>query len=103
MLKQINAGVLEVTYSDEGPADGAPVFLLHGFPYDIHAYDEVTPLLAAAGCRVFTPYLRGYGPAASIAASGVCVMNALSCGSSAAVRSSSARVNSRGDSWRLRI
>ncbi len=62
MLKLINAGVLDVAYADVGPTDGTPVFLLHGFPYDIHAYDEVTPLLAAAGCRVFTPYLRGYGP-----------------------------------------
>ena len=62
MLKQINAGALDVAYADDGPADGTPVFLLHGFPYDIHAYGEVTPMLAAAGCRVFTPYLRGYGP-----------------------------------------
>jgi pimeloyl-ACP methyl ester carboxylesterase len=45
-----------------GKEDGAPVVLLHGFPYDVHAFDEVTPLLAQAGCRVYVPYLRGYGP-----------------------------------------
>lgn len=62
MLKQVNAGVLSVAYEESGPADGKPVVLLHGFPYDIHAYAEVAPKLAAAGCRVFVPYLRGYGP-----------------------------------------
>jgi pimeloyl-ACP methyl ester carboxylesterase len=62
MLKHIQAGVLDIAYEDNGPADGKPVFLMHGFPYDIRAYDEVTPLLTAAGCRVYTPYLRGYGP-----------------------------------------
>jgi pimeloyl-ACP methyl ester carboxylesterase len=61
-LKQANAGVLRVAYEDSGSPDGTPVVLLHGFPYDVHAYDEVTPLLVAAGCRVVTPYLRGYGP-----------------------------------------
>ena len=58
----MKAGVLDVAYQDSGPPNGPPVFLLHGFPYDIHAYDEVAPLLVAAGCRVITPYLRGYGP-----------------------------------------
>jgi pimeloyl-ACP methyl ester carboxylesterase len=62
MLKRIEAGVLSVAYRDVGPAGGTPVFLLHGFPYDVHAYDEVAPRLAAAGCRVVIPYLRGYGP-----------------------------------------
>jgi pimeloyl-ACP methyl ester carboxylesterase len=62
MLKQIEAGVLSVAYRDEGDPDAAPVFLMHGFPYDVHAYDEVAPLLVAAGHRVITPYLRGYGP-----------------------------------------
>lgn len=62
MLKRVNAGVLSVAYEDSGRADGKPVVLLHGFPYDVHAYDEVTPLLVSAGCRVITPYLRGYGP-----------------------------------------
>jgi pimeloyl-ACP methyl ester carboxylesterase len=62
MLKQIDAGVLSVTYDETGTAAGAPVLLLHGFPYDVHAYDEVAPILASGGCRVITPYLRGYGP-----------------------------------------
>lgn len=62
MLKRTDAGVVSVAYYENGPANGTPVLLLHGFPYDVHAYDEVTPLLVSAGCRVFTPYLRGYGP-----------------------------------------
>ena len=62
MLKQVNAGVLRVAYEESGAADGKPVVLLHGFPYDIHAYAEVAPRLVSAGCRVFVPYLRGYGP-----------------------------------------
>src|SRR5215475_9218948 len=62
MLEHRKAGVLDVAYEDMGPAGGPPVFLLHGFPYDVHAYDEVAPPLVAAGCRVITPYLRGYGP-----------------------------------------
>jgi pimeloyl-ACP methyl ester carboxylesterase len=60
-LKQINAGPLSVGYAEVGPADGAPVVLLHGWPYDIHSFVDVTPLLAAAGYRVIVPYLRGYG------------------------------------------
>ena len=62
MLTHIKAGVLDIAYEENGPANGNPVVLLHGFPYDIHAYDEATPLLVAQGCRVLTPYLRGYGP-----------------------------------------
>jgi pimeloyl-ACP methyl ester carboxylesterase len=61
-LKKIAAGVLEVAYHEAGPAAGAPVFLMHGFPYDVHAYAEVAPILAAAGRRVIVPYLRGFGP-----------------------------------------
>ena len=61
-LRRVNAGVLDVAYFESGPADGIPVFLIHGFPYDIHAYTEVAPLLAARGCRVIVPYLRGFGP-----------------------------------------
>lgn len=61
-LHAIDAGVLRVAYASAGPADGPPVVLLHGFPYDIHAYAEVAPILADAGCRVIVPYLRGYGP-----------------------------------------
>ncbi len=60
-LKQINAGVLSVAYAEVGPANGHPVILLHGWPYDIHSYVEVAPSLAAAGYRVIVPYVRGYG------------------------------------------
>ncbi|MBW4541561.1 MAG: alpha/beta hydrolase [Myxacorys chilensis ATA2-1-KO14] len=60
-LKQINAGVLNVGYAEVGPANGRPVILLHGWPYDIHSYIDVAPLLASAGYRVIVPYLRGYG------------------------------------------
>jgi pimeloyl-ACP methyl ester carboxylesterase len=60
-LKQIDAGVLNVGYVEAGPAGGRPVVLLHGWPYDIHSYIEVVPLLASAGYRVIVPYLRGYG------------------------------------------
>ena len=60
-VRQIDAGVLNVGYVEAGPADGTPVILMHGFPYDIHSYVEVTPLLAAAGYRVIVPYFRGYG------------------------------------------
>jgi pimeloyl-ACP methyl ester carboxylesterase len=60
-LRQITAGVLDVALYETGPADGPPVFLMHGFPYDIHAYAEVAPLLAAQGCRVYVPSLRGFG------------------------------------------
>ena len=60
-VRQIQAGVLDVGYVDAGPADGPAVFLLHGWPYDIHSYEEVTPRLAAMGYRVIVPYLRGYG------------------------------------------
>jgi pimeloyl-ACP methyl ester carboxylesterase len=61
-LQQVDAGVLNIAYHASGPADGAPVLLMHGFPYDIHAYAEVAPRLAAEGCRVIVPYLRGFGP-----------------------------------------
>ncbi|RYZ06067.1 MAG: alpha/beta hydrolase [Comamonadaceae bacterium] len=60
-LRRVTAGVLDVAYHEAGPQDGPAVFLMHGFPYDIHAYAEVAPRLAAAGCRVMVPYLRGYG------------------------------------------
>jgi pimeloyl-ACP methyl ester carboxylesterase len=61
-LQHIDAGVLNVAYHEAGPADGPPVLLMHGFPYDIHAYAEVAPSLAAQGCRVIVPCLRGFGP-----------------------------------------
>jgi pimeloyl-ACP methyl ester carboxylesterase len=60
-LKQIDAGVLNVGYAEAGPASGPPVLLLHGWPYDIYSYVDVTPLLASAGYRVIVPYIRGYG------------------------------------------
>ena len=60
-LKQIDAGLLNVGYAEAGPANGSAVILLHGWPYDIHSYVDVAPLLASAGYRVIVPYLRGYG------------------------------------------
>jgi pimeloyl-ACP methyl ester carboxylesterase len=60
-LKQIDAGLLNVGYAEAGPADGPAVILLHGWPYDIHAFADAAPLLAQAGYRVIVPYLRGYG------------------------------------------
>ena len=60
-VRHIDAGVLNVAYYEEGPADGPVAILLHGFPYDIHSYVDVAPQLAAQGCRVIVPYLRGFG------------------------------------------
>jgi pimeloyl-ACP methyl ester carboxylesterase len=60
-VQQIDAGVLNVGYAEAGPVDGAPVILLHGWPYDIHSFVDVGPLLASAGYRVLVPYVRGYG------------------------------------------
>ena len=62
MPKRIDAGVLSVAYEETGDPAGWPVVLLHGFPYDIHSYDQVAPRLAAQGARVIVPWLRGYGP-----------------------------------------
>jgi pimeloyl-ACP methyl ester carboxylesterase len=61
-VRSVDAGVLNIAYYEEGPADGPAVVLLHGFPYDIHSYVDVAPALAAKGCRAIVPYLRGYGP-----------------------------------------
>ncbi|MGU3541779.1 alpha/beta fold hydrolase [Methylobacterium sp. A52T] len=61
-VRRIWAGVLDVAYRESGPPDGPPVILLHGFPYDVHAYGAVAPVLAKAGRRVIVPYLRGFGP-----------------------------------------
>jgi pimeloyl-ACP methyl ester carboxylesterase len=61
-LRQVEAGMLNIAYYEAGPADGPVVMLMHGFPYDIHSYVDVAPMLAAQGCRVIVPYLRGYGP-----------------------------------------
>src|SRR3982750_3776217 len=60
-VKQIDAGVLNVGHVESGPADGRPVILLHGWPYDIHSFIDVVPLLAEKGYRVIVPYLRGFG------------------------------------------
>src|ERR1700753_4295526 len=61
-MPNIDAGVLNVTFLESGPEKGWPVVLLHGFPYDVHAFDAVADVLAAQGARVIVPYLRGYGP-----------------------------------------
>jgi pimeloyl-ACP methyl ester carboxylesterase len=61
-LRHVDAGVLNIAYYEAGPADGPVAVLLHGFPYDIHSYVDVAPILAAQGSRVIVPYLRGYGP-----------------------------------------
>jgi len=61
-LRHVDAGVLNIAYYEAGPADGPVVMLMHGFPYDIHSFVDVAPQLAAQGCRVIVPYLRGYGP-----------------------------------------
>jgi pimeloyl-ACP methyl ester carboxylesterase len=60
-VKQINAGVLDTGYVESGPADGPAVMLLHGWPYDIHSFADVTPVLVSAGYRVIVPFVRGYG------------------------------------------
>jgi pimeloyl-ACP methyl ester carboxylesterase len=62
MTLSVRTSVLDIAYFEHGPPDGPPVVLLHGFPFDPHAYDAVAPPLAAVGCRVLVPYLRGYGP-----------------------------------------
>ncbi len=59
--KQIRAGLLDISYIETGPSDGLPILLLHGWPYDIHSFEEVAPLLASKGYRVIIPSLRGYG------------------------------------------
>ena len=62
ITRTVETPVLEIAYQENGAAQGFPVVLLHGFPDDIHAYDDVAPPLAKAGYRVLVPYLRGYGP-----------------------------------------
>jgi pimeloyl-ACP methyl ester carboxylesterase len=61
-VKTVDASVLSIAYLEYGPASGWPCILGHGFPYDVHAYDQAAPILAQAGARVIVPYLRGYGP-----------------------------------------
>ena len=60
--KSVDTPVLRIAYEESGPAQGFPIILLHGFPDDVHAWDDVTPPLAKAGYRTLVPYLRGYGP-----------------------------------------
>jgi len=61
-LKHVHTPTLDIAYEESGHANGLPIFLLHGWPYDPRCYDEVVPLLATAGCRLIVPYLRGFGP-----------------------------------------
>jgi pimeloyl-ACP methyl ester carboxylesterase len=61
-LKAAQTEILEIAYFDHGPPTGWPVVLVHGFPYDVHAFDGVVPRLTQAGARVIVPYVRGYGP-----------------------------------------
>jgi len=61
-LRHVDADVLSIAYYEAGPEGGPAVMLLHGFPYDVHSYVDVAPILAGEGCRVIVPYLRGYGP-----------------------------------------
>lgn len=61
-LNNVRTSALEIAYEESGAADGIPVLLMHGFPYDPRTYDAMAPALVAAGCRVIVPYLRGYGP-----------------------------------------
>lgn len=68
-IKQVNAGELNIGYGEAGPANGTPVILLHGWPYDIHAYTGAAALLAARGYHVIVPYLRGYGTTSFLSAS----------------------------------
>ncbi|MFC5138972.1 alpha/beta fold hydrolase [Actinomycetospora rhizophila] len=68
-MRTVTAGVLAIGYVEDGPAEGWPVVLSHGFPYDVHAYDDVVPLLTAHGARVVRPYLRGHGPTRFLSAS----------------------------------
>ena len=68
MLKHVRTATLDIAYEESGNADGAPVLLMHGWPYDPRCYDDVVPLVAAAGCRVIVPYLRGFGATRFLAA-----------------------------------
>ncbi|WP_201312683.1 alpha/beta hydrolase [Dyella sp. EPa41] len=89
-IKHVKTDVLDIAYAEEGPANGKPVLLLHGWPYDIYSFVDVAPILAAAGYRVIIPYLRGYGDTrflsadtprngqqAALAADGLALLDAL--------------------------
>ena len=62
MMKGVETDALWIAYVEHGPGNGWPVILSHGFPYDVHAFDQVAPILARAGARVIVPYARGFGP-----------------------------------------
>ena len=62
VLKRVRTKVLEIAYEESGPADGIPVLLMHGWPYDPRTYDDMLQPLVTAGCRTIVPYLRGFGP-----------------------------------------
>src|SRR5438093_2394256 len=68
-LKRVRTTTLEIAYEESGPEAGVPVLLMHGFPYDPRAYDDVVARLVAAGCRTIVPYLRGFGPTRFLSAS----------------------------------
>src|SRR5437899_12819904 len=70
-LERARSSMLDVAYEVSGPDDGVPVVLLHGFPYDPRAFDEVVAKLVRAGCRAIVPYLRGYGPTRFLSAATV--------------------------------
>ena len=61
-VRSVETDTLRIAYIEHGPGNGWPVILSHGFPYDVHAFDEVAPILARAGARVIAPYTRGFGP-----------------------------------------
>jgi pimeloyl-ACP methyl ester carboxylesterase len=65
ILKRARTGVLDIAYEESGPAEGLPVFLLHGWPYDVRTYDDVVPRLVAAGCRTIVPYRAASAPRTS--------------------------------------
>ena len=73
-IKRVRTKFLEIAYEEAGPTSGVPVLLMHGFPYDPRAFDEVVPPLAAAGCRVIVPYLRGYGATRFLCQAGVVLL-----------------------------
>src|SRR5258708_36536902 len=61
-MRTVETDILRIAYLEHGPGNGWPVILSHGFPYDVHAFDEVASILARAGARVIVPYTRGFGP-----------------------------------------
>jgi pimeloyl-ACP methyl ester carboxylesterase len=99
-VKQIDAGLLNVGYVDDGPANGRPVMLLHGWPYDVHSFEEVAPLLAAKGYRVIVPHLRGYGTTRFLSNVLLAGAGINAAGIRTPVGGSAVRVTSPDPSWR---